>query len=133
MGEHDDRAAEGRTGWPEMVRCEFREATVNLVRSVVDQNVGKVKTEASRKPIPIDPYVAGDVLAWYQTTKYGKPDDYVFATDAACAGNRRGKQPLWLAKVMQYHIQPAAKRASIAKRIGWHTFRHYSESRTITW
>jgi integrase len=24
---------------------------------------------------------------------------------------------------MQYHIQPAAKRLGIAKRIGWHTFR----------
>ncbi|PYV22375.1 MAG: hypothetical protein DMG27_18350 [Acidobacteria bacterium] len=27
-------------------------------------------------------------------------------------------------KVMQYHIQPAAKRAGIRKNIGWHTFRH---------
>jgi integrase len=25
---------------------------------------------------------------------------------------------------MQYHIQPAAKRLGITKRIGWHTFRH---------
>ena len=24
---------------------------------------------------------------------------------------------------MQYHIQPAAKRLAITKRIGWHTFR----------
>jgi len=102
----------------------FRELTINLLRSVVDQNVGKVKTEASKKPIPIDPYVAEDLLAWYRTTKYATQDDFVFATDAACAGKRRGKQPLWLAKVMQYHIQPAAKRAGISKNIGWHTFRH---------
>ena len=71
--------------------------------------VGEVKTEASRKPIPIDPYVAEDLLAWYHTTKYVRPDHYVFATDAARAGKKRGEQPLWLAKVMQYHIQPAAK------------------------
>jgi integrase len=25
---------------------------------------------------------------------------------------------------MQYHIQPAAQRLGITKRIGWHTFRH---------
>ena len=25
---------------------------------------------------------------------------------------------------MRYYIQPAAKRASIQKKIGWHTFRH---------
>jgi integrase len=30
---------------------------------------------------------------------------------------------IWLSKVMQYHIQPAAKRLGISKRIGWHTFR----------
>ena len=102
----------------------FEKLTINLLRSVVDQNVGKVKTEASKKPIPIDPYVAEDLLAWYHTTKYVKPDHYVFATDAARAGKKRGEQPLWLAKVMQYHIQPAAKRAGIRKNIGWHTFRH---------
>ena len=107
-----------------MVRCELSGADNQLASLRGDQNVGKVKTEASKKPIPIDPYVAEDLLAWYHTTKYMKPDDFVFATDAACAGKRRGKQPLWLAKVMQYHIQPAAKRAGISKNIGWHTFRH---------
>lgn len=30
---------------------------------------------------------------------------------------------MWLSKVMQYHIQPAAQRLGINKRIGWHTFR----------
>jgi hypothetical protein len=65
-----------------------------------------VKTEASQKPVPIDPYVAEDLLAWYRISKYASPEDYVFATDAARAGSKRGKQPLWLAKVMQYHIQP---------------------------
>ena len=102
----------------------FEKLTIYLLRSVVDQNVGKVKTEASKKPIPIDPSVAEDLLAWYRKTKYAEQEDYVFATDAARAGKMRGKQPLWLGKVMQYHIQPAARRASISKKIGWHTFRH---------
>jgi len=102
----------------------FEKLTVNVLRSIVDQKVGKVKTEASKKPLPIDPYVADDLLAWFGTAKYAKPGNYVFATDAPCAGRRRGKQPLWLAKVMQYHIQPAAKRAEIVGNIGWHTFRH---------
>jgi integrase len=38
-------------------------------------------------------------------------------------GKKRGNQPVWLSKVIQYHIQPAAKRLGITKRIGWHTFR----------
>jgi len=102
----------------------FERLTINLLRSVVDQTVGKVKTEASKKPIPIDPHVAQDLLTWYQTTKYARADDFIFATDAARAGKQRGKQPVWLSKVMQYHIQPAATRAGMNKRIGWHTFRH---------
>jgi len=102
----------------------FEKLTIDVLRSVVDQQVGRVKTEASKKPVPIDPYVAEDLLDWRRTTKYASPEDYVFATDAARAGAKRGKQPLWLAKVMQYHIQPAAHRVGIKKQIAWHTFRH---------
>lgn len=103
---------------------DFEKLTIDVLRSVVDQRVGKVKTEASKKPVPIDPYVAEDLVDWFRMSKYTSPEDYVFATDAARAGGKRGKQPLWLAKVMQYHIQPAAQRVGITKRIGWHTFRH---------
>jgi site-specific recombinase XerD len=35
-----------------------------------------------------------------------------------------GKQPLWLSTIMRYYVQPAAERAGIKKKIGWHTFRH---------
>jgi len=102
----------------------FEKLTIDVLRSVVDQRVGRVKTEASKKPVPIDPYVAEDLLDWCRISKYESPEDYVFATDAARAGRKRGKQPLWLAKVMQYHIQPAAYRVGIGKQIAWHTFRH---------
>lgn len=101
----------------------FQDLAIMAQRSVVDQVVGNVKTEASKRPIPIDPFIAEDLVAWYRTTKYSQPEDYVFATDASRAGKKRGKQPVWLSKVMQYHIQPAAKRLGITKRIGWHTFR----------
>lgn len=102
----------------------FEALTINVVRSVVDQKVGKVKTEASQKPVPLDAYVANDLLAWYSAAEYVKPEDYVFTSSASRAGKHRGKQPLWLAKVMQYHIHPAAQRAGIERTIGWHTFRH---------
>lgn len=96
---------------------------VNVVRSVVDQRTGKCKTEASAKPVPIDQYTADDLKAWRRVTKYRKPGDWVFATDSTRAGEKRGKQPLWLAKVMQYHIQPLVKKLGINKHVGWHTFR----------
>lgn len=102
---------------------DLKNLLVNVVRSVVDQHTGKCKTEASVKPVPIDSYTARDLLAWYRQTAYRKPGDWVFATDSARAGERCGKQPLWLSKVMQYHIQPLVKSLGISKRVSWHTFR----------
>lgn len=109
------------------LRCcdvDFEKLTINVLRSIVDQRVGRVKTEASKKPVPIDPYVAEDLLHWQRASNFVSPEHYVFATDAARAGTMRGMQPLRLAKVMQYHIQPAAQWVGITKRIAWHTFRH---------
>jgi len=102
---------------------DFLNLQINVSRSVVDQHVGKCKTEVSQKPVPIDEYIAADLVEWYRHTPYHAPTDWVFATDSNRAGAKRGKQPLWLSKVMGYHIQPIAKTLGITKRIGWHTFR----------
>ncbi len=74
--------------------------------------------------MPIDEYVARDLLAWYEVTPYKKPSDYVWATDANRAGAKRGKQPVWLSTVMRDHIQPVARKLGINKKMSWHTFRH---------
>jgi site-specific recombinase XerD len=38
--------------------------------------------------------------------------------------HNQGKYPFWPDAVLQEVIRPAALRAGINKRIGWHTFRH---------
>jgi integrase len=103
---------------------DFKELYVSVTRSLVDQHVGAVKTEASRKLMPIDEYVARDLMAWYEVTPYKKTSDYVWATDANRAGAKRGKQPVWLSTVMRDHIQPVARKLGINKKLSWHTFRH---------
>ncbi len=103
---------------------DFKNLHVSVTRSLVDQQVGPVKTEASRKLMPIDEYVAHDLLTWYEVTPYKKPSDYVWATDANRAGAKRGKQPVWLSAVMRDYIQPAARKLGINKKMSWHTFRH---------
>jgi site-specific recombinase XerD len=92
---------------------------INIVRSVVDQVIGSCKTETSRKPVVIDEHLAQVLMAWRQVSVYTAPTDWVWASP-----QKKGKQPLWFATVMRYYIQPAAKRAGITKKIGWHTFRH---------
>lgn len=98
---------------------DFEALEISVTRSVVHQVVGRCKTEASRKPVPLEPAVADDLWLWKQTTAYSRPEDWVFASVI-----KKGKQPLWLDSVLKKYIQPAAKRAGIGKRVGWHTFRH---------
>jgi integrase len=62
-------------------------------------------------------------VEWYRQTPYHAPTDWVFAIDSNRAGEKRGKQPLWLSKVTGYPIQAIARKLGIQKRIGWHTFR----------
>jgi integrase len=116
-----------RRGEPAGLRWEdfdFKKLHVSVTRSLVDQHVGPVKTEASRKLMPIDEFVVRDLLAWYAVTPYKKPSDYVWATDANRAGTKRGKQPVWLSTVMRDYIQPVARGLGIEKKMSWHTFRH---------
>ena len=102
---------------------DFENLQIDVQRSVVDQVVGRCKTEASQKPVPIDEYTMGDLLTWFRETPFREPEDWVFATNSSRAGKKRGKQPLWLSTVMRYHIDPVVRRLGIRKRVGWHTFR----------
>ena len=103
---------------------DFKKLHVSVTRSLVDQHVGPVKTETSRKLMPIDEFVARELLAWHAVTPYKKPSHYVWATDANRAGAKRGKQPVWLSTVMRDYIQPMARKLGIQKKMSWHTFRH---------
>lgn len=103
---------------------DFEQLTITVQRSLVDQIVGRTKTEASQRPLPIDPRIATLLHQWRSISKYVDLQDYIFATNSNRAGHKRGKQPVSLAKIMQYYIQPTARRVGIKKKIGWHTLRH---------
>ncbi len=98
---------------------DFIGGRIEITRSVVDQVIGRCKTEASQKPVVIDEHIAHALIAWRQESIYTGPDDWMWASP-----HKKGKQPLWLSTIMRYYIQPAVKRAGIQKKIGWHTFRH---------
>ncbi len=98
---------------------DFSNLEINVVRSVYLRVIGNCKTEASRKPVPLDPHVAADLWIWKETSTYQRPNDWVFASP-----HTRGQYPFWPDVLLQKIIRPAALRAGISKRIGWHTFRH---------
>jgi integrase len=97
--------------------------TVLIRRGVVNGRPGDTKTEASRKALPVDSSLA-DALLELRRNKTPHPgtDDWLF-------GNRFGR-PRSQQDILRRHIKPDAVRAGLGK-IGWHTFRHYAESRTM--
>jgi integrase len=85
----------------------------------VHQVVGNLKTEASRKSIPLAPELAEDLLNWRSKSARNQEVNWVFASP-----EKQGTQPYWPENPMSRHVRPAAKLRGIEKPIGWHTFRH---------
>ena len=96
---------------------------MDVTRSVVEMVAGNVKTEASKRAVPLDDFMIEELLAWHNLTPYKEPEDWVFASDSPRAGLKRGKQPYWPLTIMRHFIQPVATKLDIGN-IAWHTFRH---------
>lgn len=99
--------------------CDLETEEIRLTRGIVRQHQTMMKTEASRKPVPLDTGLADVLMHWRAQCAYNQPSDYLFASS-----EKNGKQPMWPNSAMEKHIRPAAIRAGIGKRIGWHMFRH---------
>lgn len=89
---------------------DFGKLELNVTRSIWHQVVGDCKTEASAKPVPLDTYMAEDLLRWRRQSAYPMPDDYIFASEIM-----RGKQPFWPDNLMKRHIRPIARANGIPK------------------
>ncbi|MGB2635151.1 MAG: site-specific integrase [Candidatus Acidiferrum sp.] len=101
--------------WPDI---NFVNGTASVVRGIVKGHVGDVKTEISKKLVPLHPYQLESLAAWRAVSPYCADEDWVFASHRS-----RGTKPYWPDMILRRHIQPLAKKLGIEKRIGWHTFR----------
>lgn len=98
---------------------DFERRWINLRRGLVNKDQTKLKTKASRKGVPLSPELGELLATWRAETPY--PDDtaWVFASPFT-----KGRAPYWFETAMDDHIRPAARAASITKRVHWHAFRH---------
>jgi integrase len=69
---------------------DFENLELKVTRSIWHQVVGNCKTEASAKPVPIDSYMAEDLLRWRRQSDYASDDDFVFASETM-----KGKRPYY--------------------------------------
>ena len=93
---------------------------VYVTRAIVQNKVGRVKTPASRKPVPLHSSVMSTLSDWRCQSPYPAGGDFLFPSL-----RRNGNQPMQPDMVLKRTIRPALRAAGIVdKTIGWHSFRH---------
>jgi integrase len=95
---------------------DFLNSTVKIERSVVQGEINPTKTEASESALPLDPALAELLKAHRQRSTYLQSTDFVFAGDSG--------KPRWPGEIVKDYIKPAAAKAGISGKVGWHTLRH---------
>jgi integrase len=97
---------------------DFNKGTALVTKAIHKGHLGDVKTEVSKKLVPLHVYQLGDLAAWRLVSQYNSADDWVFASH-----RNHGLKPYWPQTILQRHIQPLASKLGITKTIGWRTFR----------
>ena len=82
----------------------WTEAVLTVQRGVVNNHVGKPKTLARGKPVPLAPELVTVLRNWRQKTAYCAESDWVFASEF-----KNGTQPVWADSLLKRVVQPAAE------------------------
>jgi integrase len=97
-----------------------RTMEVNVLRSCVRNRIGKTKTESSRRPVPLHPFVLSALLEWRGQSSYATDLDFLFPSVRF-----KGNKPLSPDSILEKSIRPALTRIGVVgKHISWHSFRH---------
>lgn len=91
---------------------------IHVTRAYVYGKFGPPKSKASKKPVPLHPLLAELLAAWRKETPYSADDDLVFPSFRL-----KGKKPPRANMLVADYLQPAAGKAGITERVGFHTLR----------
>jgi integrase len=78
--------------WSEV---DFAAGEIHLSRGIVRQRIGEMKTEASRRPLPLDAGLADVLTQWRGCCPYNQDVDFIFASPIRKASNHIGPTPQW--------------------------------------
>ena len=96
---------------------DWLNGTMRIERGIVEQNVGDVKTEGSRKSLRIAAELLERLKMWRQTTQFAADVDWMFASPL-----KLGRLPYSYTGVWR-ELQRAADDAGVG-HLGTHAFRH---------
>ncbi|MGC1360199.1 MAG: site-specific integrase [Silvibacterium sp.] len=99
------------------INFPFREA--KITRSMWRNKESNCKTRASRKPVPLHPFVLDQLQDWRRVSPWNGDGDFVFPSVRL-----NGKNPISPDMVLRRSIRPVLKALGVDKHIGWHSFRH---------
>jgi len=97
---------------------DIANSCIRVTRAYVYGKFGPPKSKASKKPVPLHPLLAASLEAWRKETIYANDDDFVFPSIRL-----KGQKPPRANMLVADHLQPAARKAGINARIGFHTLR----------
>ena len=81
-------------------------------------NSGTPKSKASKKPVPLYPLLAFALDIWRKETPHSADDDLIFPSMRL-----KGGKPPRANMLVADHLQPAARKAGIKERVGFHALR----------
>jgi integrase len=84
---------------------DFQKMEVHVIRSIMMQHVGDCKTEASRKPVPLDLRLSKVLWNWRLHSPYPTDEDWVFASP-----HSGGKLPYWPGSLYKAHPGASGER-----------------------
>ncbi len=91
-----------------------------VIWACVRNRFGKVKPEASGKPVALHDPVKEVLIEWRSESLFNQDEDFLFPSIRL-----NGKKPLSPDMILKKCIRPAVVRAGITgKIIGYHSFRH---------
>jgi integrase len=80
---------------------DFENLEIRVTESIWHQVLGVCKTEASARPVPMDGYMAEDLLRWRKTCAYPLDSDWVFASPTM-----KDRQPYWPDNLLKRAVLP---------------------------
>ena len=90
---------------------DFGKQEINLVRGIVHQIVGEMKTEASRKPIPMADELADALRLRKKLALFNRPDNSVFANP-----EKSGEQPVVAGKPVETVYPPGGEKEQVFRK-----------------
>ncbi len=103
---------------------DLLKGTLDIRRDVYQYRIDQVKTATSEAPLPMATEIMEVLLIWRSKASFVESNDFVFASDRRTRKHPEAGGPRGDTSILRYHIKPAAARAGVVGRIGWHTLRH---------